>query len=434
MNLDVAFVERMLQHPDLAGLKESRVEPDMLFDKPKDALKFVMDFYAQYAKMPDKATVENTTGVVLNENPVEPLEYYADQVRDRWLGNQLKPGLQLAANEIASRRPKDALDKIKDMVARVSNLDAVPDAGLVDLRDNTAQRLADYEAVKARGGKIDGLPLPWSILNQATMGVHKGELWFFVARTKTGKSWAEFVLAHNFWVMGYKALVISMEMSLSKVARRIDAIAAQIPYGDFKSGKLDQVFEDRFKATLDAFKGVGNPSPTPMWLVGNGRVRTTQDIEVLINELEPDVVLVDGMYLMQPSVGGRSGNGGKWERVASVADDLQKLAQRKQVPLIATSQFGRKVSKENKDATSGDVGFAFEISQNADCLIGMFQDEEMRTMRRMLLRVLEHREGEPVNLLVNWDFTSMNFSEIGVVSGEELAKKDDKDDDSRVQF
>ena len=74
------------------------------------------------------------------------------------------------------------------------------------------------------------------------------------------------------------------------------------------------------------------------------------------------------------------------------------------------------------------------ISQNADCLIGMFQDEEMRTMRRMLLRVLEHREGEPVNLLVNWDFTSMNFSEIGVVSGEELAKKDDKDDDSRVQF
>lgn len=433
MNLDVAFVERLLQHPDLAGLKESRVEPDMLFDKPKDALKFVTSFYAQYAKMPDKATVENTTGVVLNENPVEPLEYYADQIRDRWLGNQLKPGLQVAANEIAARRPKDALDKIKDMVARVSGLDAIPDAGLVDLRDNTAQRLADYEAVKARGGKIDGLPLPWPILNQATMGVHKGELWFFIARTKLGKSWAEFVLAHHFWTMGIRALVISMEMSLSKVARRVDAIAAQVPYGDFKSGKLAQPFEDRFKATLDTFRGVGNPSPTPMWLAGNGRVKTTQDIEVLINELEPDVVLVDGMYLMRPSAG-TSRNGGKWERVAAVADDLQMLAQRKQIPLIATSQFGRKVGRENKDATSGDVGFAYEIVQNADGVIGMFQDEEMRVMRRMLLRLLEHREGEPVNLMVNWDFTTMNFSEIGVVSGEELSKKDDKDDDSRVQF
>jgi len=241
-------------------------------------------------------------------------------------------------------------------------------------------------------------------------------------------SWAEVSLAEHFWRWGYKALIITMEMPVSKISRRIDSMFSKLPFGDFKCGRIDSTLEERYSNDLNNWK----QAQIPLWVCGKGRVRTTQDLELLIEELHPDIVLIDGIYLMRPVVAGKSGT--KWEKVSTIADDLQDITQRKLVPIIGTTQFNRKVKKKDVEAGAESLGFAYEIGQNADGLIGLFQSEEMRGSKEMLLRLFEHREGEPINLYINWDFSTMDFSQKAVVKDEDLKAVSGGEEDETITY
>lgn len=765
MNLDVAFIRKVLADGDLSSILEQGIDESFLFDKSKEAFVFIKEHFTQYGKMPDVETVKAHIQSSFEETPTEPLQYYVDLLFKRNMGNTLGMRVVEAEKALKAKDPEKALEVLKDAVAGASSsVKVCKDTGLVDYRETVAERWEDYEKVKAMCGEVDGLPLPWPSLNEATMGVHAGELWFIVARLKTGKClagdmlvpdpetgqlltirevvqqnrhvytfgdgvysakpsrywdngkkacvrlrtrlgnvlvatpehpmltmdgwkplnklsvgeklasaafipepenvesmaesalvilagmlasgdtaghhvdfsnqnaavrdvmrvaavdydcvlkersfgqysfvtktqnhngvkrmlddygvwgkcaheqripkevfslpneqlakflgmfwssacieksgcvttlrlkseglvdgikhlllrfgivakkrhksstynnktfdswelsvrsagrfiaaiplmgakadcvvefedydermssagvyggiyWDEVVsiedagecevfdvtvdgthcfisqglVVHNSWVLvaltdhlfkaGKSVLLVTMEMPVSKISKRLDAMYAKIPYGDFKRGKLDAEMEAVY---VGALGDIGKNSPVPLWVCGKGRVRTPQDLEVLIEEKKPDIVIVDGIYLMRTS--GKVSGGSKWERVSVIVDELQDIAVRKMCPIIATSQFNRGVKKDKTLAGAEDIGFAYEIAQAADCLVGMFQTEDMRASKQMLIRVIEHREGEPVNLLVRWDFTTMDFTEISKVNMDDLADAGSGDD------
>jgi len=64
----------------------------------------------------------------------------------------------------------------------------------------------------------------------------------------------------------------------------------------------------------------------------------------------------------------------------------------------------------------------------------MFQTEEMRAQKEMLLKLLEHREGEPVNIFVNWDFTTMDFSQKSVATMEQLNASKEDEEEGAIQY
>jgi len=419
------LVRKILDEKSISAVKDANISSDMLFDKGKEAYQFIEEFFAQYGKMPEKETVEQGVKITLPDDVPEPLSYYADLLKSRWVENILSKGLDKAVDKLRVKDSDGALSDLKDAISKTSKLDEGGRQGLVDMRETTEIRWKEYERIK-KLDKIDGKPLPWPAINHATMGVHNGELWFVVGRLKSGKSWSVVVFAQHFWAMGERVMLITMEMPVDKIQRRIDASYARLPFQDFKSGKLTTELEMQYTESLKTFR---DKNQKPLWVVGNGRVRTVQDIELLVEEYKPTIVLVDGMYLMQLP-GSRIAN--KWERVSTVSDQLQHLALKKQIPVIATSQFTRKVRKGKLEAEAGDVGFAYEIPQNADVLLGMFQDDDMKLEKRMLIRLMEHREGESVNVMVHWSFDAMDFSEIGVVQGDEIKRK--SADEERIEY
>ena len=433
MNLDVAFVCRLLQEEGLSSIKESRLSDDMLFDESKKAFEFIQKFFSDHGEMPKLDTLEQNIGVEFREQTPEPMSYYTSLVKKRWKGNVINSALGEADRVLIDKAkgttdPDRAAGVLKEVIQKISDAEGeVGDVGIVDLRTNTEERWQDYLRVKNLAGKIDGYPLPWPALNDSTMGIHDGELWFVVARLKTGKTWIELVLADHFSRDKLRVLVVSMEMPISKISKRIDSVYGKLPYGDFKRGRLSQDLEVKFCGALGEWK----LNEVPFWVCGKGRVQSPQDLDLLIEEIKPDVVLVDGIYLMKVK-GGKGGS--KWERVSTIADDLQDIALRKMVPIIGTSQFGRKVKKDKLDAGSEDIGFAYELAMNCDGLIGIFQTEDMRAGKEMLLKLMEHREGEPINLLVHWDFATMDFSQKSIVKDGDLQKDDDDDDGGRIQY
>lgn len=422
MDIDIAFVTHLVAVGDLSHIKELGITGTMLFDDGKKVFEFI-EGHVKYEKMPDKETIRHRLDIHLDEVPPEPVEYYSDLIRKRAIANLLRGGISSAIDDLENQDTTAALDSIKTVVQDVGNFgnEDMSDMGLVDLRETTDGRWESYEEAKALKGQIDGMPLPWSKINEVTLGVHPGELWFIIARLKGGKSWAQVILTNHFWHAGVKVLLVTMEMPIKKLERRIDAVNAAVSYSDLRSGTLGLEEEKRFAESLKEFLNEGMP---PLWVAGNGRVSSVPDIEILISTLKPDIILIDGVYLMRVP-GLKSGS--KYEHVSVVVDDLQKLSLRTQLPIICTSQFTRKVKKQKLDAEAGDIGYAYEIAQNADVLIGMFQDNDLRASKRMLLRVMEHREGEDLNLLVNWDLDTMNFDEIGLMEGDDLGGDDDDD-------
>jgi hypothetical protein len=114
--------------------------------------------------------------------------------------------------------------------------------------------------------------------------------------------------------------------------------------------------------------------------------------------------------------------------VAAVADELQGIAQRRLVPIIGTTQFNRKVKKDTLDAGSDSLGFAYELGQNCDGMIALVQSPEMKSNKKMWLRITELREGEPVSIETNWDFDTMNFDQVAIIDEEALLAKDDAEE------
>jgi hypothetical protein len=49
---------------------------------------------------------------------------------------------------------------------------------------------------------------------------------------------------------------------------------------------------------------------------------------------------------------------------------------------------------------------------NADLIFGLIQTEEMKKNKRLAFKPLKVREGESEEIECNWDFTTMNFSEL----------------------
>jgi replicative DNA helicase len=390
MSTDIAFICRLLCERGFGVLSNYSLSKDMLVEDPdkcQSALEFIQVFFTTHGKMPEIETLESNLGVAFRVVAPEPITYYAEKLRDRWLMNVLLGHQEGFHQKMNAMDFKGALACLESAVSKAkAKYTGSAETGLADLRTTTADRFKEYQRIANLGGAIDGIPFPWPALNEATMGLHPGELWFIVARMKTGKSWSEVCLADHFFRNGKTVLFVTMEMPIGKISRRLDSMYSHLPYGDFKRGKLDTLLVEKYAKDLELWKDPSNP---PFWVCGKGRVKTPHDLDLLVGELKPDVVLVDGMYLMKVT-GQKSSS--KWEKVAAVADELQELAQVRMVPVVATTQFNRKVKKETLDAGAEELGFAYEIGQNADGLIGMFQNDNLRNANKMWLKLVEHRE------------------------------------------
>ena len=176
MTLDMVFVCRLLREPGVSAARELGVVPDMLFDEGRKALEFVEGFFGQYGKMPDAATVSAAAGVPVDEVPPEPLAYYADLVKRRRRTLLLNDAVREAHDSLKNGDADAAEERLKRGAVESGRVFEPKARGFADLRENTKDRWAEYQRVKALGGKIDGKPLPWDLMNAVTMGVHAGEL------------------------------------------------------------------------------------------------------------------------------------------------------------------------------------------------------------------------------------------------------------------
>jgi hypothetical protein len=179
-----------------------------------------------------------------------------------------------------------------------------------------------------------GLPFPWKFLNDATDGLHPG-LTVIYGAPKSMKSWAAIAMAeHALSVSKAKVAFYSREMPTSAVATRFASQFARIDPRDLlktvvakevKSkilSHLEDVTARQHDFTLHILSDRGEPEAgTVAWLRSK------------VLALKPDVLFVDGMYLLRSNAKGD---------LKAVASDLRALGIELNIPIVCTTPSGRR--------------------------------------------------------------------------------------------
>jgi replicative DNA helicase len=406
---------------------DAGVEAQHLFDDGQAMFECVRDHFAQYGKVPDVDTVEQETGITVPSLAAvpEPLAYYIDRVKDRALDRLATEKVKAAVTALEQTDSNAAVEAAKELLTEVSRQNLAGEM-IDDWVRNTDERWAEYQRVKAHPGGVTGIPTPWDGVNDITQGLNPGDLWILVARMGSGKTWHLLKMAQTAWLAEANPLLVSMEMPRQKIKLRLDALWARTPYSDLRRGNLGMHIEPTYQQALDGLK-----DKTPLHLVTRKRVKTPRDVAILIEQLRPQVVFIDGLYKMRPS--GRGGFRQQWERMSELVDEVQELSQEKEIPFVCTTQFNREQTKKGgkgkgkpkaqDQAGLEDMAFTDAIAMNADVVMALLSPDSLRANNEILLKFLKNREDEVKHFTSKFDLSTMEFEQTG-----EWGADDDFDD------
>jgi replicative DNA helicase len=199
-----------------------------------------------------------------------------------------------------------------------------------------------------------------------------------------------------------------MEMTTLVIAQRLAAMQTNTPLTQLLKASLSTSKMKHMKEGLQAMED----NDTGFYLLDGNLASTGEDVAMLAHQLKPDIVLVDGAYLL----GHSDKRIGKWEKQSANAELLKKdIATGMGIPVVASYQFGKDSNKKKKpdeDLTMDDVYGSDAMAQLSSVMFGLFEmDTSVAAMKRRRVSILKGRNGEAGSFYINWDFYNMNFEE-----------------------
>lgn len=224
----------------------------------------------------------------------------------------------------------------------------------------------------------------------------------------------DFTVTHNTYIMlrqasaawqfGYSVLVVTMEMTIEQITRRLAAMQAGINPDYIRKGTLSSYALRRLNNYIDTMAGAER-----FRMFSGGLRKKVSDVEILVQEYRPDIVFIDGVYMMQPE--SKRANS-KVEKVSEVYDDLKKLTLSQNIPVVVTTQFNRAAGKKGKDGSLENIAYSDAISTHSSLVISLSEGEAPNQKTRRVAQFLKGREGEEGKFGLNYTFAPINFEEI----------------------
>lgn len=376
----------------------------------------LFDFVVAHAKkhgaLPNPQTVQAHTKETVAKAE-EPPSYYLEIMRARHIELGLKQGMH-ASSETLKADPANPLPALQALAEVVTQLVVDEKKHLMfDMRDAHDVVHAEYVA-KAKGSHDEGMALGWPTLDGMAGGVVAGDLISIVGRPASGKTYLGLYSAIHAFKNGKVPMFVSMEMNIAQIRQRLAAIYTHVPVSKIKNAELSTTYKKRLDEGLIAM----GQADQPFWIVDGNLTATVEDVFMLAEQLKPDVLYIDGGYLLK-----HPHERDRYKRVAENADLIKQLLCKKR-PVVCSWQFARGASKKAKtkdeSVTIDDIGYTDVIGQVSSIVMGLFEEETPETWQSRKLQILKGRSGETGSFRVNWDFVGMNFAEIQEIQLPEL--------------
>lgn len=410
-NFETVLITRILETKDLNAAIRRKITADFFFlPETRAAFDFIVKHVRKFGAVPSVEIFRKAFKTFKLRTTSDSVEAVCDQLRGSKLYVDLADMIDEAL-KLNRENPHDALDHVRTKITSLTSTHIVTrDA---DLTRSIEETKAEYLRVK-EGAGIVGVPWPWEKLNETTLGVQRGEVVYFYARPKSLKTWLLLKTAVHIFKKGFRPLVISKEMPTDQIRRRIHAIFAGVDYNAVRTGRLTPMEEKRYFEDLEAFS-----ENDPFILSGDDEDKGgVMSVSAKIREYEPDVVLIDGVYLMYDDRTNKRTS--DWQGISHITQDLKRMAKQLDIPVIGSTQANRSAEKTGGNSKS-EVAFGDSFTQDADYLIRIIYEKQQQEDNEAIMTLPVIREAPGCTFSIH-AFIAKNLGQKTVADSEEAAE------------
>ena len=386
---EARLVSKVIRDRDIVpALSRGVSENWFLDDDNKRVWVFVRKHYGEYSEVPTAVTVKDHYPNYKVLDVQDSIEYLLDTMVDFRRRMLTRQGLESAIEELQENNHDAALLAMERTITKV-NEQGVLGTHEIDLTKNTEQRYKEYQALQNE--EFLGIPTGFAKIDEATAGLQGGQLVTIIAPPKTGKSQIALKMAINVHQLGKTPMFQSFEMNNHEQQQRHDAMRAHISHGRYRRGKLLPPEESRLIDMLNKME-----TEHPFHLVDAVNGITVSALSAKIEQTKPDIVFVDGVYLMLDEVSGEMNTP---QAITNITRGMKRLAQRIDKPIVITTQTLLWKMRAGK-VTADSIGYSSSFFQDSDVILGLEpidEDEELRN-----LKVVASRNCGPTETALTW--------------------------------
>lgn len=236
-----------------------------------------------------------------------------------------------------------------------------------------------YESVSKRVERVSktgfaGIPTGFQTLDDVTGGLQPGWVSIIAARLGEGKTWSGVKMGYHAAISGARVTYFSLEQPRVQIALRMHGFASrQFANETFNPSSLSRGtgFDlTKYKKFLRKLQGQSRTGSFKINDTSRGRV-TTNTIASVIEMDQPQIVFLDYLTLIGTDED-------DWRGTAKISADLQAIAGRYQIPIVALSQINRSgIGKPRAEHLSQSDA----VGQDADLVV---------TQQQITKRVTKH--------------------------------------------
>lgn len=378
MSYEMALISRVVEKGEINEVLEFGItEDDFTTAEAKGCWKLVFAYY----------TNPVTNGSVMHAVNLRHyfkeflLEQGWDAQTTRALCYEVRKNRVIAETRCLAARMSEQVEvdptgTLSEAHSRIQALCALGVNGNTDIPMHQGlDRIQTRMSLVERGHDFSRFKWPWTPLEDVTGGLQEDDYIVFYGRPKSGKTWCLCYLLACAFHQEKRVLVYTKEMTPDNIFMRVAACINQIVYNEMRHSRLtaEQKKALLFLRELDAdptYRGhvtclSGRDAPpggdNVPWLHGK------------IDKYKPDIVFIDGLYLLSEEAGKKSQADNV--RVMNISRGLRAMNLATKVPIIATTQANRKAAAHNQ-ANLDEIAFSDGLSQDATILTRVIADKD----------------------------------------------------------
>lgn len=413
MDIERAVISKIVVEQDILPLLEARVTSSFFADEESRAVfQGILDHWGTYGSVFSREAFEGEYPKYKLLKVQDPYKYYIDELRSSRKYALVVDTLEGASELLAEKDTDGAVHRLGSGIEKVVQVvSALKDVNLVDTWE---ARVAAYQELRKLPGGLRGIPTGFPTLDQALSGLQKEQLITFIGQAKSGKSTMLMKMAIAAHEYGKSPLFIGFEMSNTEQEARHDAMRAGIDHHHLTTGRMSSQEEAKLTTALGRIKNM-----EPFYLSTDASSTTTVGgIAAKVKQLAPDVVFVDGVYLMDDDTGNDQGSP---QALTAITRAFKRLAQNAKVPIVITTQaLSWKVNRK-QGLTADSIGWSSSFAQDSDAVLGVEQTDADDIVR---VRLIIARNAPSSSVLVRWDWSTGQFEELF----EDSEEADDDED------
>lgn len=375
----------------------------------KKTIRYIKEFRKKYNKYPTLKTVALECNLkYIDSIPTEPIEYWVEKLKERKQHLIINDLFKNLNTTLAEGKLKKAHQLIELTSYKLKNIESL--YRIKNLYEISQEAIIEHESVQTSGQDVPGIPFGLKSLDKLTGGMCGGDFIFLVGETGVNKSYISLYFGLQAYLKGKNIMFISPEMVERQIGRRALALTTHTQDSYLKKGLLSYYGLEKIKEKIKEFESKDN------WfkILPSGMFTDIHKILSVVHEYQPDLLIVDGIYLLKNH---RIRTNSPWKEDESIIFLLRELSLQQNIPVLCTTQYTR--SKKNK--REGARGTQ-SVEQTATLFLSLeFEFEEDKEMAKpvttRLLKIKKGRDGERMVLRLLLDFRKTAIEEDEVISG-----------------